>query len=62
MCRDLGAQIEEGDLIARIYDIERTGQAPVDYHARVDGIFMGKHFPGLIKPGDFLAVIAQAAD
>lgn len=62
MCRDLGAQIKEGDLIARIYDIERTGQAPVDYHARVDGIFMGKHFPGLIKPGDFLAVIAQAAD
>ncbi len=59
MCHDLGATVRRGDVMARIYDIERTGGAPVEYQARVDGIFMGRHFPGLIKPGDFLAVVAE---
>ena len=58
MCNDLGVEVKEGDLIAVIHDAERTGSAPVEYRSKVDGIFMGRHFPCLIKPGDFLAVIA----
>jgi len=62
MCNDLGTEVKEGDLIAVIYDAERTGSAPVEYRSKVDGIFMGRHFPCLIKPGDFLAVIALTVE
>ena len=62
MCNDLGAEVKEGDLIAVIHDAGRTGSAPVEYRSKVDGIFMGRHFPCLIKSGDFLAVIALTVE
>ena len=62
MRHDLGATIKKGDLLAVIYDTDRTGTEPVEYHAKVDGLFMGRHFPCLIRPGDFLAVIAATGD
>ena len=58
-CVDLGAMVRKGDLIARIYDVERTGTEPREYHAPRDGILSCRHFPGLIKTGDCLAVIAE---
>ena len=58
-CVDLGAMVKKGDLIARIYDVERTGTPPREYHAARDGILSCRHFPGLIKTGDCLAVIAK---
>ncbi len=58
LCVDLGAEVRAGDLLARVHDIRRTGLAPVDYHAKIDGIFSGRHFPGHIAMGDFLAVVA----
>lgn len=58
-CVDLGEMVKKGDLIARIYDVERTGTAPHDYHASRGGIVSCRHFPGLIKTGDCLAVIAK---
>jgi len=57
-CVDLGAVVQAGDLIARVHPIDRTGQAPTEYHAGIDGVFTGRHFPGLIAVGDFLGVIA----
>lgn len=57
-CVDLGDEVSKGDLIARIYDVERTGVEPVDYHAACSGILAGRHFPGLVKMGDTVAVIA----
>jgi N-alpha-acetyl-L-2,4-diaminobutyrate deacetylase len=51
--------VKRGDLIARIYDVERTGTVPREYHATRDGIISCRHFPGLIKTGDCLAVIAE---
>ena len=57
-CVDLGESVNKGQLLARVYDAERTGQAPTEYFAGIDGIVTGKHFPGHIKMGDFLAVVA----
>ncbi len=58
MCIDLGETVEAGQVLARVYDVERTGTAPVAYRARIGGILAGRHFPGLIATGDCLAVVA----
>jgi len=55
---DLGDSVQEGQVIALVHPVDRTGGEPKAYHARLDGIFAGRHFPGLIKQGDFLAMIA----
>lgn len=57
-CVDLGAGVKEGDMLMRVHDINRTGQPSVNYHAGIDGILVGRHFPGLIGYGDFVAVVA----
>lgn len=62
MCRDLGDTVKKGELIARVHDVRRTGTAPVDYHARRDGLLAARHFPGLIGCGDTLAVVAEIID
>jgi N-alpha-acetyl-L-2,4-diaminobutyrate deacetylase len=58
---DLGNSVNEGDVIARIWPMDRTGVAPVDYSARLDGILCARHFPGLVKAGDCMAVVAVVA-
>jgi N-alpha-acetyl-L-2,4-diaminobutyrate deacetylase len=58
MCRDLGDEVEVDQLVARVYAPDRTGAEPVVYRARISGLLVGRHFPGLIKTGDCLAVIA----
>ena len=58
LCVDLGAEVNAGDVIGRVHDITRTGLVPTEYKARINGIFTGRHFPGRIKVGDFLGVIA----
>ena len=62
MRNDLGDAVQKGDLIAVIHDTERTGTAPVEYRAEVDGILVGRHYPCLAKPGDNLAVVALKDD
>lgn len=62
MTADLGDTVQEGQLIARVYDIERTGRAPEEYHARRDGLLAGRHFPGLVQMGDTIAVLGVTAD
>ncbi len=57
-CKDLGERVEKGDLIARVYDVERTGVDPAEYKAEMRGILAARHFPGLIKTGDSVAVLA----
>jgi N-alpha-acetyl-L-2,4-diaminobutyrate deacetylase len=58
MCRDLGEEVEADQPVARLYPPDRTGAEPVVYRARMRGLLVGRHFPGLIKTGDCLAVIA----
>lgn len=60
VCRDLGDPVEAGEVIARVHPIGRTGQAPIEYKAKIGGLVAGRHFPGLIKSGDCLAVIGVA--
>jgi len=45
-------------LLARIWPTDRTGIAPIDYRAPRSGILAGRHFPGLVKAGDCMAVVA----
>ena len=58
-CVKLGDPVQQGDLIARVYSTERTGEKPIEYFAESSGIIMGRHFPSLIKIGDFMNVIAR---
>lgn len=55
---DLGETVSKGDVVARVWPVARTGVAPADYRARRSGVLMARHFPGLIKSGDCLAVVA----
>lgn len=55
---DLGEDVSKGDVVARVWATGRTGLAPADYRAGRSGILMARHFPGLIKSGDCLAVVA----
>lgn len=55
---DLGEPVAAGQAVARIHPIGRTGQAPAEYRARLDGMLAARHFPGLVKSGDCMAVVA----
>jgi len=62
MCKDLGDTVEAGDVIARVYDATRTGTAPVEYRARRGGLLAARHFPGLVRIGDTVAVVADVVE
>ena len=59
---DLGDMVEKGAEIARVWPVERTGAAPVIYRARRGGLLTARHFPGLVKSGDCLAVTAVVVE
>src|SRR5690606_9745319 len=59
---DLGDAVEQGQPVARIFPVARTGLAPVAVHARRSGLLTARHFPGLVKPGDCVAVVADEVD
>ena len=54
---DLGDPVRAGDVLARIWPIDRTGKAPAEYRAELDGLLIARHFPGLAQAGDSLAVV-----
>jgi N-alpha-acetyl-L-2,4-diaminobutyrate deacetylase len=54
---NLGEEVHQGQLIGRIHSIEKTGLEPGLYYANRSGTLIGRHFPGLARPGDCLAVI-----
>jgi N-alpha-acetyl-L-2,4-diaminobutyrate deacetylase len=60
ICVDLGAQVTKGSVIAKVWPAERTGAVPALYYAKMDGIVTARHFPGLIKMGDCMAVLSAA--
>jgi N-alpha-acetyl-L-2,4-diaminobutyrate deacetylase len=55
---DLGGEVAVGQPIGQIHEVERPRQAPAVYRSAQAGFLIGRHAPGLIKPGDCLAVIA----
>jgi len=54
----LGDTLREGEVLARIWDTGRTGRTPQIVRAQMDGLVTARHYPGLIQPGDCLAVLA----
>jgi N2-acetyl-L-2,4-diaminobutanoate deacetylase len=56
---DLGDDVKRGQPVSRVYSIGRTGVRPTDYRARMDGLLVARHFPGLVKAGDCVAVVAM---
>ncbi|MDP2079747.1 MAG: N(2)-acetyl-L-2,4-diaminobutanoate deacetylase DoeB [Pseudotabrizicola sp.] len=58
-CADLGDRVSAGQVIALIYPTGRTGAAPTELRLRRGGLFTARHFPGLVKPGDCVAVVAD---
>jgi N-alpha-acetyl-L-2,4-diaminobutyrate deacetylase len=61
-CVDLGDPVRAGDVIARIHPVGRTGQVPAEYRSALDGVLAARHFPGLVKTGDCLAVVATVEE
>ncbi|MBO9447400.1 N(2)-acetyl-L-2,4-diaminobutanoate deacetylase DoeB [Ruegeria sp. R14_0] len=58
MLFDLADDVAEGDTIARIWPLDGSGQKPSKVISNETGILAARHFPGLIKQGDCLAVVA----
>jgi N-alpha-acetyl-L-2,4-diaminobutyrate deacetylase len=55
---DLGDPVARGQPVARVYSERRTGVSPTEYRAAMDGLLAARHFPGLVKTGDCIAVVA----
>lgn len=55
---DLGDDVKSGEVIARIYPVGRTGAPPLEVKAKMDGVLTARHFPGLVKSGDCVSVLA----
>nr|WP_298413247.1 N(2)-acetyl-L-2,4-diaminobutanoate deacetylase DoeB [uncultured Halomonas sp.] len=58
----LGDAVKEGEVIARVYDMTRTGADPVEYRAARDGVLIARRFPSLVNMGDTIAVIGVVVD
>ena len=59
---DLGEPVNAGDVVARVWSVDRTGVDPIEYRAKVSGLLISRHFPGLIKAGDCAAVIGMQVE
>ena len=55
---DPGAEVEAGQPIARVHDVESPARTPATYRAERTGLLIGRRWPGPTRPGDCLAVIA----
>lgn len=54
---DLGDRVKKGEAIARLWPTGRTGVAPTVLPAQRSGILTARHVPGIVKPGDCVAVV-----
>jgi N-alpha-acetyl-L-2,4-diaminobutyrate deacetylase len=58
---ELGDPVTAGQPVARIYDTVKLGTTPIDVLATIDGLIAMRHFPGLVKMGDAIAMQARQA-
>lgn len=58
---DLGEAVHEGELLARIWPTGRTGLAPAEVRSKLSGLVVARHFPGLAKAGDCVAVVGTSS-
>jgi N-alpha-acetyl-L-2,4-diaminobutyrate deacetylase len=59
MVKDLGETVSDGEVIAYIHCVQKTGVEASAYRASRSGLLVGRHHPGLIGIGDCLSVIAD---
>jgi len=59
---EVGAEVHRDQAIAQIHFYEDHAHDPLVCHAPIAGLLYSRHYPGLIKPGDCLAVIAVDED
>jgi len=55
----LGDPIKKGAVLAKIWELRRTGHPPQEIRAKMDGLLAVRHTLGLVQLGDCLAVLAQ---
>ncbi len=55
---DLGEPVTAGSIVARIYPTGKTGVMVQEIAAKREGLLCARHFPGLVKAGDCVAVTA----
>ncbi|MCH4562434.1 N(2)-acetyl-L-2,4-diaminobutanoate deacetylase DoeB [Halomonas sp. EGI 63088] len=58
----LGEAVEKGEVIARVFDLTRSGTPPVEYRASRSGVLAARRFPAQVNMGDTIAVIAEVVD
>ena len=58
---DLGQPVKKGAVVAQVHSIGRTGTAPQAIFAKMTGMLAARHFPGLVKAGDCVSVVAVEA-
>jgi N2-acetyl-L-2,4-diaminobutanoate deacetylase len=58
----LGEVVEKGEVIARVYDMTRSGTPPIEYRAQRSGVLAARRFPAQVMMGDTIAVIAEVVD
>lgn len=56
---DLGEKEKEGIVLACIHPIGHDGLASRDIRAKLSGIPVARHVPGLIKADDCMSALAQ---
>lgn len=61
MLVDIDAPVRAGQPIAHIHGIDRPADPPAVYRAGADGVLLGRSHLCLVRPGDFLAMVAQNA-
>lgn len=54
----LGQEVQAGEVLARIWPTGQTGLAPQSLLSQRAGLLVARHHPGLVQPGDCLAVLA----
>ncbi|MCE2517078.1 MAG: N(2)-acetyl-L-2,4-diaminobutanoate deacetylase DoeB [Alphaproteobacteria bacterium] len=59
---DLGEPVQKGQVILKLWPLDRSGVPPIEVTARRSGILAARHFPGLAEMGDCLAVIGVTED
>lgn len=55
---DMGEMVKAGQVVARVWPLDRTGVEPTLYRAKRDGLLAARHFPGHVQTGDCMAIVA----
>lgn len=58
----LGASVSHGTVLARVWDLQNMSTPAVEVKAQREGLVTTRHFPGLIQPGDCVAVLSDVVD